>query len=150
MTVQHSVESPVPVTVRVDDAAYWLEEWYRTRDLPEDELTSILGTREAEFAEAPGPRTRLRLALLLAEGPGPVRDQTRAAQLLKGLDPERASESARALTALLEQIIAEQRWSSDKLAEQQNRLDKARARIQELERQLQELTDIEQSIQQRH
>ena len=150
MTVQHSVQGPVPVTVRVDDAAFWLEEWYRIKGLPEDDLTSILKTREAEFAATPAPRARLRLALLLAEGPRPVRDQARAARLLAGLDEERASESARALTALLEQVIAEQRWSSDKLTQQRSNLARARARIRELERQLQELTDIEQSIQQRN
>ncbi|MGD2075102.1 MAG: hypothetical protein PVI91_14715 [Gammaproteobacteria bacterium] len=150
MSVQHAGDGAVPVTVRVDDAAYWLEEWYRIRDLPDDELRSILKTREAEFVEAPAPRSRLRLALLLAEGPAAVRDQARAARLLRGMDQERASESAKALTALLEQVIAEQRWSGGKLAEQRTRLDRARARIAELERQLQELTDIEQSIQQRN
>jgi hypothetical protein len=150
VTVQRSEEGPVPVTVRVDNAAYWLEEWYRVKELPEHQLVQILETRKQEFEHLPGPRNRLRLALLLAEGPAPVRDQAQAQRLLKDLNPAEASASAKALAALLEQVIAEQRWSVDKIAEQRTRIEQSEARIEELERQLQELTDIEQSIQQRN
>jgi hypothetical protein len=150
VTVQRSDEGRVPVTVRVDDAAYWLEEWYRVKDLPEAQLMEIVATRRQEFEQLPGPRNRLRLALLLAEGPAPVRDQPQAQRLLRELDPAEASASAKALAALLDQVIAEQRWSVDKIAEQKTRIEKNAARIEELERQLQELTDIEQSIQQRN
>jgi hypothetical protein len=150
VTVQRDSEGPVPVTVRVDDAAYWLEEWSRIKDLPEDQLTRILADRRREFRQAPGPRSRLRLALLLAEGPVPVRDQQQAWQLLQGLDAQQASESAKALADLLDQVIAEQRWSVEKITEQRAKIEEAESRIEELERQLQELTDIEQSIQQRN
>jgi hypothetical protein len=150
VTVQRSDEGHVPVTVRVDDAAYWLEEWYRVKDLPEAQLMEIVATRRQEFEQLPGPRNRLRLALLLAEGPAPVRDQPQAQRLLRELDPAEASTSAKALAALLDQVIAEQRWSVDKIAEQRTRIEQNAARIEELERQLQELTDIEQSIQQRN
>jgi hypothetical protein len=146
---QHSTSDPVPVDVRADDAVYWLEEWHRTRMLPDDQVLTILRTREMEFEQRPVPRTRLRLSLLLAEGPAVVRDQARASRLLEKLDPERASESAKALAALLQQVIAEQQWSGDKLATQRASLREARARIGELERQLQELTDIEQNLQKR-
>lgn len=148
VTVQRSDEGPVPVTVRVDNAAYWLEEWYRVKELPEDELVQILETRKQEFEQLPEPRNRLRLALLLAAGPAPVRDQAQAQRLLKELNPAEAS--AKALAALLDQVIAEQRWSVDKMVEQRTRIEQSEARIEELERQLQELTDIEQSIQQRN
>ncbi len=150
VTVQRSSDGPVAVTARVDDAAYWVEEWYRAKDLPEDQLVQLVRTRKQEFEQAPSARSRLRLALLLAEGPAPVRDQVQARRLLSGLDPEQASDSAKALAALIDQVIAEQRWSLDKLAEQRTRIGEAEARIRELERQLQELTDIEQSIQQRN
>ena len=150
VTVQRSDEGGVPVTVRVDDAAYWLEEWYRLKDLPEAQLVEIVASRRQEFEQLPGPRNRLRLALLLAEGPAPVRDQAHAQRLLRGLDPAEASASAKALAALLDQVIAEQRWSVDKIAEQRAKIEQNAARIEELERQLQELTDIEQSIQQRN
>ena len=148
VTVQRS-EGPVPVAVRVDDAAYWLEEWHRVVQLPEDQLQLTLASREQDFERAPDPRTRLRLALLLAEGPKSVRDQSRALKLLKGLNTEQASDSARALAFLLQQIIGEQHWSGDKIAELRAKLKQSDARIEELERQLQELTTIEQSIQQR-
>ncbi len=150
VTVQRSVEGSVPVSVRVDDAAFWLEEWYRVRDLPEDQLVRILATRRQEFEQMPEPRNRLRLALLMAEGPAPVRNQAEAQRLLEHLNPAEASDSAKALAALLAQVIAEQRWSADKIAQQRTKIEKNEARIEELERQLQELTDIEQSIQQRN
>ena len=148
VTVQQ-VDGPVPVAVRVDDAAYWLEEWHRTINLPEEQLVLTLRTREHEFERSPDSRTRLRLALLLAEGPQPVRDQDRALELITGLDHERASDSAKALAALLSQVIEEQRWSGDKIAEMNRKLMNSETRVEELERQLQELTSIEQSIQQR-
>ena len=107
VTVQRSDEGGVPVTVRVDDAAYWLEEWYRLKDLPEAQLVEIVARRRQEFEQSPVPRNRLRLALLLAEGPAPVRDQPQAQRLLRELDPAEASASAKALAALLEQVIAE-------------------------------------------
>jgi hypothetical protein len=149
VTVQRS-DGPVPLAVRVDDAAYWIEEWNRTRDLQGDKLQRTLEMRERDFANSPSPRSRLRLALLLAEGPKQVRDQARALGLLKELDVTIASESARALAALLEQVIGEQMWSGDKVTELRSKLKEADTRVEELERQLQELTNIEQSIQQRN
>ncbi len=149
MTVQRA-EGPVPLAVRVDDAAYWLEEWNRIRDLSGDRLQRTLKTRERDYAKSPQPRSRLRLALLLAEGPKPVRDQSRALLLLKGLNADAASESARALAALLQQIIGEQLWAGEKITELRDKLKQADTRVEELERQLQELTNIEQSIQQRN
>lgn len=142
--------SPLPVTVRVDDVGYWLEEWQRIVALPEDQLHLTLQTRENEFAAAGNNRTRLRLALLLAAGPAPVRDQARALNLLKNKEIVGADDSTKALAALLEQMIAEQQWSSDKITEVRARLKETEARVGELERQLQELKDIEQTIQQRN
>ena len=150
MTVQHSTGPvPVPVAVRVDDAAYWLEEWQQLIDLPDEQLKQMLEIRKQEFIRAAEPRTRLRLALLLAAGPKPVRDQERALSLLKGLDIDKASDSARALAALLQQNIEEQEWSGDKIAGLREKLSQSEARVEELEQQLHELTTIEQNIQQR-
>ena len=147
MALQH--DEGVPVSVRVDDAAYWLEEWHRVVGLPEEQLKQTLETRRQEFERAANPRTRLRLALLLAEGPKPVRDQSEALKLLKELDTSQASDSAKALAALLKQVIGEQYWSGDKISEVRAKLKQSEARVEELERQLQELTTIEQNIQQR-
>jgi hypothetical protein len=148
LTVQRT-DGAVPFAVRVDDEAYWLEEWHRVIALPEDQLVQALKTREVEFERSATPRTRLRLALLLAEGPQPVRNQEHALELLLGLDSERASESARALAALLKQVIEEQRRSNDKMAEMSRKLQDSRTKIEALELQLQELTTIEKNIQQR-
>jgi DNA repair exonuclease SbcCD ATPase subunit len=78
-----------------------------------------------------------------------VRDQERALKLLKGLDMDRAGQSAQALAALLQQNIEEQDWSGGKITELREKLTQSEARVEELERQLQELTTIEQNIQQR-
>jgi len=148
ITVQRSANS-VPVAVRVDDAAYWLEEWQQLIKLPDEQLKQTLEVRKQEFIRSAEPRTRLRLALLLAAGPKSVRDQERALKLLKGLDMDRADDSDRALATLLQQNIEEQDWSGDKIAELREKLTQSEARIEELERQLHELTTIEQNIQQR-
>ncbi|MFQ5642488.1 MAG: hypothetical protein ACE5FQ_02200 [Thiogranum sp.] len=148
MTVQHS-KGPVPVAVRVDDATYWLEEWRQLVELPDRQLKTELEIRRQAFIRSAEPRTRLRLALLLAAGPASVRDQDRALRLLKGLDIDRADAGAQALAALLRQNIEEQDWSSGKIDELRGKLAQSEARVEELERQLQELTTIEQNIQQR-
>jgi len=143
------VDGPVPVVARVDDEAYWLEEWHRVIALPEEQLLLTFKARELEFERSANPETRLRLVLLLAEGPQPVRDQTRALKLLTELDAGQASDSAKALAALLKQVIEEQRWSINKMAELNRELEASKTHVEELELQLQELTTIEQNIQQR-
>lgn len=148
LTVQRT-DGAVPFAVRVDDEAYWLEEWYLVISLPEDQLVQALKAREDEFERSATPRTRLRLALLLAEGPQQVRNQERALELLMELDTDRASESTRALATLLKQVIDDQRRSNDKMAELSRKLHDSRTQIEELEQQLQELTTIEKNIQQR-
>jgi hypothetical protein len=149
MTVQHDQDGPVPVTLRVDDAAYWLEEWYRVTLMAGEQVQQAVATREQEYAKHKDTRNRLRLALLLAEGPPAVRDQGRALSLLAGVDQAHASASAQALAALLSQVVREQAAASDKISVQKQDLQQTRNRVKELEQQLQELTNIEQSIRQR-
>lgn len=149
ITVQHHQEGPVPVSVRVDDAAYWLEEWHRVIDLPPSQIELALEGREQAFERSANPRTRLRLALLLGTGPAEVRDQQRAREILSGLDQDEASDSARALATLLQQMLDEQLWSAERIAELKGEIRQSDARVAELEQQLQALTSIEQSIQQR-
>jgi len=148
VTVQHS-DGVVPVSLRVDDAAYWLEEWHWVTGLSEVQQQEILASREREFQQSATPRNRLRLALLLAEGPGSVRDQRRALELLEEMDMDQASDSGKALSALLQQVIAEYDWFGDKITHLRANLQESETRVEELERQLQELTTIEQNIQQR-
>jgi predicted RNase H-like nuclease (RuvC/YqgF family) len=115
--------------------------------LPEGQQREVLANREREFQQSATPRNRLRLALLLAEGPGPVRDQKRALKLLEEMDMARASDSGKALSALLQQVIAESDWFMGKITHLRANLKESETRIEELERQLQELTTIEQNIQ---
>ena len=148
VTVQQ-VEHSMPVEVRVDGVGNWLEEWHRVIALPEDQLILTLKYRELEFEQSANPETRLRLALVLAEGPQPVRDQARALELLKGLDTEQASDSAKALAALLSQVIEEQKWSINRITGLNRELKDTHLHAEELERQMRELTTIEQNIQER-
>ncbi len=148
MAVQRDADSRVPVALRVDDAAYWLEEWWRLRALSPEQNEQALERRQQEFARRPDIRSRLRLALLLAEGPAEVRDERRALKLLQGLEPH-ASASSRALARLLTQAISEKAGASDKIVVLKQALTESEVRVKELERQLQELTNIEQSIQKR-
>jgi len=148
VTVQHG-EGAVPISLRVDDAAYWLEEWRWVSSLPEVQQREILASREREFQQSATPRNRLRLALLLAEGPGSIRDQRRALELLEGMNTDQASDSGKALSALLQQVIAEHDWFNVKISRLRANLKESETRVEELERQLQELTTIEQNIQQR-
>ena len=55
--------------------------------------------------------------------------------------------SGKALSALLQQVIAESDWFMGKINHLRANLKESETRIEELERQLQELTTIEQNIQ---
>ncbi len=150
VTVNHE-DSPaqVPVPVQADGVASWLEEWHQVRVLPEDQLVQSFNNRQLAFERSANPATRLRLALLLAEGPQPVRNQARALELLGELDAEQASDSEKALAALLVQVLEEQKWLINKMATLNGDLKESRMHVEELERQLRELTTIEQNIQER-
>jgi len=65
------------------------------------------------------------------------------------MDMDQASDSGKALSALLQQVIAEHDWFDDKIDRLRANLKESETRVEELERQLQELTTIEQNIQQR-
>ena len=136
MTVQRHEEGPLPVTVRVDDTAYWLEEWRQVSLMSDIQFKLALKNRQQEYKLKPDARTRLRLALLLATGPAPQRDQARALELLEGMGDEGVSDSALALAALVLQMIEDQLWSGGKITELKGELEDAEARIQELEQQL--------------
>lgn len=140
---------PVPVEVRVDDAAYWLEEWYRALDATPDAYKDLLAQREQEYTARPDARNTLRLALLLAEGNPSGRNQTRALELLQSLEGTAVNASTRALATLLRQAVTEQRATVDAGEKERKELKAAKQRVEELERQLQELTSIEQNIQDR-
>jgi len=156
VTVHQGPGGEGPVAFRVDDAAYWLEEWRQVLSLSDEQLQQVLRNREQSFGRDGDVRSRLRLALLLAEGPPAVRDQLRALSLLQSLDPEAVGGSAGALAVLLRQTVSAQVSAKGKikrlqedLALREQRIRELERQLRELERQLQEVTDIEQSIQQR-
>lgn len=149
VAVHHGPGGEGPMAFRVDDAAYWLEEWRQVLSLPDEQLQQVLRNREQSFGRDGDVRSRLRLALLLAEGPPAVRDQLRALSLLQSLDPEAVGGSAGALAVLLRETVSAQVSANGKIKRLQEDLALRERRIRELERQLQEVTDIEQSIQQR-
>ncbi len=166
MTLDRNTQKPIPIQLRVDDAAYWLDEWYRAIQLPVDQYQAALDAREAGFTKNPGPRTRLRLVLLLAEGKPAGLDRPRALALIKGLEPS-ATNSAKALALLLENKLTSQKTvkiskaprRKSKAAEENSKdsgemdlnmdLKAAKLRIKELEQQLHDITAIEQNIQER-
>jgi hypothetical protein len=161
ITIDRTSERPIPIHLRVDDAAYWLEEWYRAVQLPEEQYKVALEAREADFVSHPGPRSRLRLALLLAEGKASGLNRPRAQKLLKALEVD-ASGSAKALAGLLGDRLSarktvkkpkkpkKSKGSKDtKKQDESKDLESAKLRIKELEQQLHELTIIEQNIQDR-
>ncbi len=149
LKVAHREAGPVPVEVRVDDAAYWLEEWQRTIGLAPDAYKEQLAQREKDHADRPDARNTLRLALLLAEGRPSGRNAGRALDLLQGIEGTAVNDSTRALAALLKQVVSEQRAATDTGEKDRKDLKVAKQRVEELERQLQELTFIEQNIQDR-
>jgi hypothetical protein len=140
---------PVPVELRVDDAAYWIEEWRRAIALPEERYNEVVAQREGDFNNRPDARNSLRLALLLAEGKDAGRDDDRALELLEGIEGMAVNDSTRALAALLKQVVSERRAWKESTSDEREELKAARRRLEELERQLQELTSIEQNIQER-
>lgn len=159
LTLSRNSEKPIPVQLRVDDAAYWLDEWYRVIQLPDDQYKTALAAREANFASKPGPRSRLRLALLLAEGKPLGLDRPRALKLVKGLEPG-ATDSAKALALLLENRLTQLKkvkkpkappkpLKESGKADTSKELQAAQQRIKELEQQLHDITAIEQNIQER-
>ncbi|MEE9421762.1 MAG: hypothetical protein V3V50_01255 [Gammaproteobacteria bacterium] len=158
ITIDRGSERPIPIHLRVDDAAYWLVEWYRAVQLPAEQYKVALEAREADFSSRPATRSRLRLALLLAEGKTSGLDRPRAQKLLKDLEAD-ASGSAKALAMLLENRLSKRltvkkpkkskRSTESKKQDESMELKSARLRIKELEQQLHELTIIEQNIQDR-
>jgi len=149
LKVAQRPSGPVPVEVRVDDAAYWLEEWQRALSMTPEAYKDQLAQREKDYAQRPDARNALRLALLLAEGKPSGRNPSRALELLQSIEGTAVDDSSKALAGLLRQVINEQRAAADAGEKDHKDLKAAKQRVEELERQLQGLTSIEQNIQDR-
>lgn len=127
----------------------WLDELHATHAMSEEMLQQTLEYREQDFRDYPTTANRMRLALLLATGEEPVGDRKRARKLLNGIDAGAGSDSERELVAILQQFLEEQGQSSRKINILWKQVTEQNRRIEELEQQLQALTTIEQTIQQR-
>jgi len=139
----------VPVVDRGSDLNGRLEELHASREMSPEELNNILATREQDFLDNPSYDNRMRLVLLLAAGDKTVQDNSRALELLEGIDAVPLSAGEQEMMLILRQFLEERVEASSKMASLARQRTEQNQRIEELEQQLRELTTIEQSIQQR-
>jgi hypothetical protein len=146
---RYRADGVMPVASGSHGVNHWLEELYDTHSMTPEELQLALKYREQTFLDNPDTENRVQLALLLATGSKPVRDQERALQLLAGIDQQPVSVSDRELITVLQQFLDEQREITEQMDSLRNKVMVQGKRIDELEEQQRALTTIEQNIQQR-
>ena len=127
----------------------WLTELHETRGMSPEMLQQTLDAREREYLANPTDDGRMRLALLLATAEEPVGDRKRALKFVNGIDAEAGSDSEQELVAILRQYLELHLQNGRKISTLLKQLTEQNSRIEELEQQLQALTTIEQTIQQR-
>ena len=127
----------------------WLAELHNVRTMTPEQQEQILVSRERECNGNPDSGNCLRLAMLLATGDAPFRDQKRALNLLDKIDPGQFSAGEQELVAIFRQFLAEQTESENKINQLSKQIADQGKRIEELEQQQKALTTIEQNIQQR-
>lgn len=130
---------------------------------PAAEQKAALQRAHQAFAARPEPLNRLRLAVLLASLPPPLRDDARAAQLLEPLADSGARGPGRFAALLAGQIAERQRLArefervtreSERAAREREKLDRERERTDKerdkreetLKQQLEALRSIERGI----
>jgi hypothetical protein len=145
----YSSNGPAPVIHGGQGVNYWLADLYRTRDMTPDQQQQTLESWEQEFSDNPNSNNRLRVALLLATGSEEVRDQKRALKLLDEIDTSLYDVSDREMITVLRQFLGEEGEANRKIHILWKQVTEQNRRIEELEKQLQALTSIEQKIQQR-
>ena len=146
---QASLNSPAPVIHAGQGVNYWLAELHDTRGMKPDQQQQTLESWEREFSKNPSSNNRLRVALLLATGSEEVRDQKRALRLLDEIDTSLYDVSDREMITVLQQFLGEEGEANRKIHILWKQVTEQNRRIEELEKQLQALTTIEQKIQQR-
>ncbi len=139
----------VPVVSREYGIDYWLTELHKTRGMTPAELQQTFNIWELEFDSDPNAGNSIKLALLLTFSDAPVRDRKRARELLDGLGEIPMKTSHQELVVILQQVLDDQEQAHITISKLKKQAQKQSGRIQELELQLQALTDIEQNIQQR-
>jgi hypothetical protein len=101
--------------------------------MPADEQRREYQAAQVAFEQQPGDLQRLRLALLLSLGRAPWRDDTRALQLLAGMEAVPAGQPSprHDLAVLIQKLVAERqrqvREEHRKVEDLQQKLDSLRA-----------------------
>lgn len=126
---------------------------------PASEQRAALGRAQQAFQSSPVAVNRLRLAALLALLPAPLRDETRASELLAPIADARTPGVGRLAAFLAAQLAEHQRLAreADRLTREGERLARERERLdrehekreEELRQQVEALRAIERSVQQR-
>ena len=119
---------------------------------PGAEQRALLSRAEQQFGADPSPLNRLRLGTLLATLPDPLRDDSRATELLEPIADASAPGVGR-FAALLSSQVAERRRAAreaERIARERERADKERDKREEaLKQQLYALRSIERGIMER-
>lgn len=135
----------------------------RASRAPLAEQQATLARAQQAYAGAPAPNNRLRLAVLLATLPAPMRDEARAAELLEPLVDSSSPGIGRFAALFAEQLAERQRLGrelervsreAERAARERERLDRERERMDKerdkreetLRQQLEALRSIERSI----
>jgi hypothetical protein len=141
-----------PRTSRVLTVDALIGEAVQTMRAPASEQKSALARAEKALAAEPSATNRLRLATLLATLPDPLRNDTRAGELLEPMADASDAGIGR-FAALLRAHVAERRQASieaERAVRERERNDKERDKREEaLRQQLEALRAIERGIMER-
>ena len=145
----YSTTGFAPVTSKGYGADFWLEQMHEIRTMAPEQRLVTYELWEQDYKKKPDTNNRIKLALLLATGHESIRNQQRALNILKGIDPELENQGDREFIILLHQFIDEQLQADITISDLKALARKKNRQIKELEEQQQALTNIEQNIQQR-
>ncbi len=113
---------------------------------PETEQRAALARAQQTFGAEPSDVNRLRLALLLADLPEPLRNEAQASELLAPLAAGASETPARRYAALLAAQLGERRQLAALALRQEKAAHAAARREETLKRQLDAIKEIEHSI----
>jgi len=140
------LEPQVPDVVAVDAI---VAEALKAARAPASEQKAALAAAQAAFEKNPAAANRLRLATLLAVLPAPLRDDTRAAELLESLASASSPGYGRFAALLAGQLSERQRLAREleRSTRERERSDKERDKREEaLRQQIEAMQSIERGI----
>lgn len=140
---------PMPVVYERSSVAWWAEV-RAVQALPKAHQAAELKARQQALKDEPSDLNRVRLLLLEALGSSAVRNESHALTLLGELgSDEEVDPGLASLAALLKQQLKEKQRVQALLATERAQAAEHQERVKQLEEQLEALTSIEQSIQER-